>query len=193
MTYGETCSPGAPIHLSLLYNAFFLFYWVIKPSTLPSLWGIWIPLWGDAWVWFPCLIRSWPRSKGMLLIMFERSLRRVPTLGKLSTVTCLGKVYWTFRLIPTAVSPPHHHLNFVLNLLPCLLLNRAGSFFRGRAILFFQVTFLWKGKKKNPHQSPYERDHRFSACVSSSITVVWYQSQKMNYLKVTLSILTLWI
>ena len=37
MTYGGTCISSVPFHLSLLYNAFFLFYWVIKPSTLPSL------------------------------------------------------------------------------------------------------------------------------------------------------------
>ena len=37
MTYGGTCFPSVLIHLSLLYNAFFLFYWVIKPSTLPSV------------------------------------------------------------------------------------------------------------------------------------------------------------
>lgn len=154
MTYGETCFPGVPIHLSLLYNAFFLFYWVIKPSTLPSLWGIWIPLWGEAWVWLPCIIiRSWPRSKGMLLIMFGEVSKESPYSGQVKHCHMSWQGLLNFKVNSYSCFSPSH-LNFVLNLLPCLLLKRAGSFFRGRAILFFQVTFLWKGrKKKNPHQS----------------------------------------
>lgn len=165
ITYGGTCFPGVPIHLSLLYNAFLLFYWVIKPSTLPKFVRNLNPIMGRGRSLSPFYCYQELASfKGNAFDNVWRGLQGESLLWarQLSTVTCLGKVSWTFRLIPIApASHPQLFFFFFLNLLPCLPLNRAGSFFRGRTILFFQVTFLWKGKKKNPHQSPDGRDTGF--------------------------------